>query len=114
MTDTTAAMRALIGDPRLSRYFHLDEPGRTGLQIIDSSPGLGVAGATPVGTTAVLAPAGTSPEPGRVTLQLDRATCEAGTVDVAWRLPSEGVSGAATLRETGGVWTVDDFRLVER
>jgi hypothetical protein len=115
MTDVVDAVRTLIEDPRLSRYFHLGQRGRTGVQVVDATSGAGVTSVRAIATQAVIAPPNSKIEAGRIALYLDRVKCADEIASLEWRLPDEGINGAASLRRSVGQgWAIEKFHLVER
>ena len=115
MTDVVDAVRVLVEDPRLSRYFHLGQRGRTGVQVVDASSAVGVTSARALAPRVVIAPASSAIEAGRIALYIDSAKCDERVASLEWRLPAEGLSGTASLsRSAGPGWAIEKLHLVER
>jgi hypothetical protein len=115
MTDVVDAVRVLVQDPRLSGYFHLGQSGRTGVQVVDATSATGVTSVRTLTPQVTIAPTSSAIAAGRIPLYIDSAKCDEQAASLAWRLPAEGLSGAASLRRSAGQgWTVETFRLVER
>jgi hypothetical protein len=115
MTDVIDAVRVLIEDPRLSRYYHLGKLGRTGVQVVDATSAIGVTAVRALAPQVTIAPTSSTIEAGRIPLYIDSAKCDDQVASLAWRLPAEGLSGAASLRRSAGQgWAIEKFHLAER
>ena len=114
--DQAAALGVLVKDSRISQYFHLDLPDRAGVQLVDVAGALGLASARELTPQISLTSAATPVEKGRVALFLDRLVCMPLKVSLEWRLPHEGIHGAALLTRANerSEWAVQKLDLVER
>lgn len=112
--DLLDALRELIAEPRLAAYFHLDQPDRAGLEVVDDDDRLRLGDSTTLAKRTVVSPPHAVRQASRLRLHVSALVCQSSALSLSLRLPDEGLHGHAQFtRQASTPWVLTSLTLAE-